>query len=123
MEIEEINEIADAWIAAQNFEGGASKSPDWWAVDKEMEWGFDDPETLWTFIQIVNSRENTPKVVAILAAGPVENLIAYHGEEYIDRIIEFARKDPKFNYVLGGVWESGTKEVWEKILEIRNHVW
>ncbi len=113
MEIEEINEIADAWIAAQNCEGGSTKSPDWWAVEKEMELGMNDPETLWKFIKIVSARHNTPKVIAALAAGPVENFLSEHGSEFIERIVEFARKEPK----------TGSDSAWERILAIRNNVW
>lgn len=122
--MDEINKVADAWIAAQSFDGNSWESPGWWAVEKTYEWERKDPESLWKFIKVVNSRENIPKVVASFAAGPVEQLVAAHGEAFIDRIVEYARKDPKFNYVLGGVWKHSTEDtVWEKILQIRNHVW
>ena len=63
-------------------------------------------------------------LVAVLAAGPVEDLLAKHGGEFIDRVVELARKDPKFNYVLGGVWRSSiADDVWERVQSIRNHVW
>ena len=39
-------------------------------------------------------------------------------------IEELARKDPKFNYLLGGVWRNAmTDEVWQRLQAIRNHVW
>jgi len=81
-------------------------------------------ELLWRFIVAAYQRDPTDKVVAVLAAGPVEDLLAKHGAEFIDRVVELARKDPKFNYVLGGVWRSSiADDVWERVQSIRNHSW
>ena len=63
-------------------------------------------------------------MIAVLAAGPLEDLLAKRGEDFIDRVEELARKDPKFNDLLGGVWRNTmTDEVWQRVQAIRNHVW
>ena len=61
---------------------------------------------------------------AILAAGALEDLLADHGPDYIDRVEDTARKDPKFNRLLGGVWKNSiTDDVWHRVQAIRNEVW
>jgi hypothetical protein len=60
--------------------------------------------------------------MASLAAGPAEELLVYHGPEYVDRVVELARKQPRFNWLLGGVWRNSIKdEVWQRVQAIRNY--
>ena len=83
-----------------------------------------DGDFLWGFIQSTYRRDLPDKVVAVLAAGPLEGLLAKRGTEFIDRVEELARKDPKFNHLLGGVWRNTMPdEVWQRVQSIRNHVW
>lgn len=59
-----------------------------------------------------------------LAAGPLEDLIAYHGSALIDRIELEARRNPNFNLLLGGVWQNdATPEVWKRVEAARLKVW
>ena len=63
---------------------------------------------------------------ASFAAGPLENLISYHGTEYADLVIELAQKDDDFNYLLGGILNCDSDQpdyVWSKILSVRKNVW
>ena len=90
-----------------------------------MDWALEgDGDLLWQFILEVYKRDLPDKVVAVLAAGPLEDLLAKRGVDFIDRVEELARKDPKFNQLLGGVWRNTmTDEVWQRVQAIRNHVW
>ena len=90
-----------------------------------MDWALEgDGDRLWQFILEVYKRDLPDKVVAVLAAGPLEDLLAKRGVDFIDRVEELARKDPKFNQLLGGVWRNAmTDEVWQRVQAIRNHVW
>lgn len=122
----ELDRIVTAWIAAQQ---AKPKSPEhatnWWAVSEVIDWELDgEGDRLWQFILAIYKRDLPDKVIAVLAAGPLEDLLAKRGVAFIDRIEELARKDPKFNYLLGGVWRNSmTDEVWQRIQAIRNHVW
>jgi hypothetical protein len=123
---DEINRIVDSWIAYHLAAKGSSERDEhWWAVEKEMDWMAEsEAAMLWKFIRVAYQRELPETVVASLAAGPLENLLADNGSEHIDRIEELARQDPKFNYLLGGVWKGGmANEIWERVQAIRNHVW
>lgn len=75
----------------------------YWRLTKLPE---GDGDRLWQFIREVYKRELSDEVIAVLAAGPLEDLLAKRGVDFIDRIEELARKDPKFNYLLGGVWRN-----------------
>lgn len=122
----DLNEIVDAWIAAENAEhGSAEYESNWWAVDQVMDWSLDhEGEQLWRFITATYKRELSDKAVAVLAAGPLEDLLARQGPEFIDRVEELARRDPQFNYLLGGVWRNTmTDEVWKRVQAARHLVW
>jgi hypothetical protein len=122
----ELDEIVTAWIAAEQATSG---SPDhkrnWWAVSAVMNWALEgESDRLWQFVLNAYKRDLPDKIIAVLAAGPLEDLLAKRGVDFIDRIEELARRDPKFNHLLGGVWRNTmTEEVWQRVQLIRNHVW
>jgi hypothetical protein len=126
MDDAQLAEVVDAWIAGQSAE---RKSPEyetnWWAISEVSDWSLEgNGDLLWRFILAAYKRSLPDKVVAVLAAGPVEDLLAKEGPDYIDRIETLARQDPKFNYLLGGVWRNTmTAEVWQRVIAVRNHVW
>jgi hypothetical protein len=122
----ELDTIVTSWIAAERAERGSPEyETNWWAVSEVMDWTLEgDGERLWQFILEVYKRDLPDKVIAVLAAGPLEDLLAKQGVDFIDRIEELARRDPKFNHLLGGVWRNTmTDEVWHRVQLIRKHVW
>jgi hypothetical protein len=42
--------------------------------------------------------------LAYVAAGPLEDLVREHLERFADRLVEQARRDPRFRDALKGVW-------------------
>lgn len=122
----ELHDIVNAWIAGENAaEGSPEREANWWAIEQVMEWSLDrEGEQLWQFITAVYKRDLSDKAVAVLAAGPLEDLLAKQGPEFIERVEELARKDPKFNHLLGGVWRNTmTEEIWQRVQAARLHVW
>jgi hypothetical protein len=64
------------------------------------------------------------KAFGMIAAGPLEDLIADYGDLYIDRIEVLARKNPRFNYLLGGVWKNASKnDVWKRVENAQLKEW
>lgn len=59
----------------------------------------------------------TDAEIPYFAAGPLENLVTWHGPTVIERIEVEARANPRFRYMLSGIWgESRTEpEVWQRI--------
>ena len=78
-----------------------------------------DPEDAWRVILAVLSLKPNANIIGILAAGPLEDLIEDQGAKFIDRIEDEARRNPAFRHLLGGVWESGTREIWTRIEKAR----
>jgi hypothetical protein len=118
-----LDEIVTAWIAHINADAG---SPEYlWAYERVMDWALQhDLEQLWEFILAAFQRDMPLETAAALAAGPIEDLLSNDGLKFIDRIEELARKDPKFNWILGGVWRNDMmEEIWQRVQSIRNHVW
>lgn len=83
--------------------------------------GHEDAWTADVFIELTDSHPDlglaatdaalavceTPDDVAVVAAGPLEDLIAQHGAALIDRIEARAAASPRFAYALTGVWPQG----------------
>jgi hypothetical protein len=84
----------------------------------------ENPEVAWGAIRQLARTDLNEEEIGLLAAGPVETLLCWHGEEFIDRIVEEARKNPILNKILGGVWRSDMPEaVWKCIEGLRRSVW
>jgi hypothetical protein len=80
-------------------------------------------EQAWLAILEVLSRSPSQEVIGILAAGPLEDLVEDWGIEFVDRIEHEARRNSAFRYLLGGVWQSSTLEVWSRIEKARGNAW
>lgn len=90
-----------------------------WAVQRFFDLEQDHPELCWQAILQILHRRPGDKVLGLLAAGPLEDLIDSHGPAYIDRIEAEAGGNPEFRRLLAGVWESSTAEVWHRVLRAR----
>ena len=63
-------------------------------------------------------------VLALLAAGPMEELLVYHGPAIIEQVEEKAAHQPKFRRLLGGVWKNAIEEgIWARVCKARDAVW
>jgi hypothetical protein len=124
MTSEEINGLTDRWIQFWEKRESDKKILDEY-LDEMLSPAYEcDPEILWLFVQNTYKRDLPERLVAILAAGPVEELLAYHGAQFIDRIEQEARRNTDFMHLLGGVWRNAiTKEVWGRIEKCRGDVW
>ncbi|KFE36905.1 DUF6869 domain-containing protein [Thioclava atlantica] len=79
------------------------------------------PEELWAFIRKALAGAETVWQVVMLAAGPLEDLIADHGADFIDRIEREARHSARFRFALTGVWpqDEGDTALWARIEKAR----
>ena len=84
----------------------------------------DFPEEAFEVIKRILDTDDADEVVGPLAAGPIEELLCSHGLQMIDAIESEARRNPKFNHALGGVWESDSlPEVWARVQAVRKSIW
>ena len=125
---EKATRLADEWIAYWEHQFRTGKFPPSSHSDDLEDAVRNTPDLAWDAIKlVVNQAKASPyheKLVEVLAAGPVEDLLRLHGPAVIDRVETEARRSPAFNNVLGGVWSSSiSPTVWARIEHIRNSVW
>jgi len=73
----------------------------------------DEPEKAWNAIQEIIALDQSDNILAMVGAGPFEDLMVHHGTLLIDRVESCARVSPPFRRMLGVVWKN----------EIADHVW
>jgi hypothetical protein len=65
-------------------------------------------------LEILNCTDDE-NVLSCLAAGPLEDIIRFHGKLMISRIEHEAKRNKKFKDLLYDVWPVGSQETWECI--------
>jgi len=120
MTSEEIHELAEAWIKhVHSFRMNKDAEEFSWAWDKEFGLKYEDPASHWKLILEIYSIDQSNVVSEVLAAGPLEDLLSMHGQEFITVVEERAQADPSFASLLGGVWKSSMiDEVWERVQKV-----
>jgi hypothetical protein len=118
---EELSQWAEAYICAQDQAADCQPDGDLhWAIQKFFDLEYTEPEICWQAILHILRKQPSKQVKAMLAAGPLEDLIENFGPQFIDRIEAEARTNPEFRQLLSGVWESGHAEIWVRVLKARN---
>lgn len=86
---------------------------------------FDTPEFVWEVVLQIIQHDLTEEQQALLAAGPIEDLLALHGAQFIDRVEQQAQASPRFANLLGGVWRRDMPEdIWNRVERARGgKVW
>jgi hypothetical protein len=85
---------------------------------------YSSPADLWEVILEVLRQTEDKEVLAVLAAGPLEDYLGKCGESVIERVEAQAAADPKFKHLLGGVWKNAmSDEVWRRVCACRSEVW
>ena len=80
-----------------------------WVIQKE-------PEKGWQAILMAVEDPRLEQYLGTLAAGPLEDLLSYHGEAFIARVEAEARSNPKFAWLLGGIYQyQMTEEIWCRV--------
>ena len=111
MDDQKVKKLATAWLSGDGYE---------MVFDACVE----EPEVVWQAILQILQLDLTDDQKALLAAGPLEDLLAQQGAAFIDRIEGEAKLNPRFNYLLGGVWRHEMpQEIWERITKARKEAW
>ena len=86
------------------------------AFDAVSEWTYGNPDQAWAFILEACTRNLSTKQSSMLAAGPLEDLLANSGPMVIARVELEAQKNPKFRSLLTGVWQNQMSDtVWARV--------
>ena len=74
----------------------------------------------WTFILAAVKYAESDGELGHIAAGPVEQLLSTHGQEYIDLVEQKSATEPKFAQMMKKVWRHMmTEEVWSRVSAIQ----
>ena len=76
---------------------------------------------VWDLIQAFTAEGSNPSdsLLAVVAAGPLEDLLSKAGLEYIDKVELLAQTNPIFTRALTGVWKSSIEpSVWDRVTTI-----
>lgn len=108
--------FVNSWIALCKTDRDTQEHRDHsWAFDYWFD-RRDDVDLVWSFILSVLAKDRSRQVMEQLSAGPLENLIADHGEEVVERVEAEARRNPAFASLLGGVWQSDAPpHIWKRV--------
>lgn len=126
MDQKERQSLVATWIEHHKIGRETGKSPDatFWAWEKLDELVSNDPnQALELIIQILET-DQSDVTYENLAAGPLEDLLARHGEKVIERIENQSRESPTFQNLLGGVWENRiSPSIWTRVEKARGEHW
>lgn len=112
-----INEVAKAWIEMWSYEVNDPERDKFdWVHDFEYEATHEHPETGLKLILVILENDQSNHILEVLSAGPLEDLLAYHGEHIIEAVEAEAEKSKQFATLLGGVWQNAMPDhIWERV--------
>ncbi|WP_252275353.1 DUF6869 domain-containing protein [Pseudomonas subflava] len=111
-----------SWAEIASFQGKYSEpeNPYIIAFDEMLWLVANSPDAAWSAILDILQLDPPAQVQALLAAGPIEDLLFLHGAEFIERIEREARANSKFSLLLEGVSQLETApDVWERFVKLR----
>lgn len=104
---DEIRSLSETWIENQLT---------FWAWKRLDELTESEPEEAWRVIEAIRHTNGTDFILGNLGAGPLEDLLSDHGDQFIDRVEALALRDAQFRKLLGAVWQNRISEkVWSRI--------
>ena len=99
---------------------------DFWAHEQISELVFrQDGPTLWqTTLRLIEAvPRDRPDLLAVVASGPLEDLLGFAGDAYIDKVEELAVHDGWLARAVSGVWKNQLgDEVWHRVQQIAGRV-
>lgn len=99
-----LDKLVKSWIEGNLSESGSSEyEQNFWASEYIFKMVDSDPEQAWLAIDAIRQATDNDELLALLAAGHLEDLLVAHGKEFIVRFEELAKTDEGFRKLLGGV--------------------
>lgn len=101
------------WLAPENSPTRVAFS---WVVDREYDLVREEPEVALSLILEILRRNQSPQILEVLSAGPLEDVLAKHSERMIDAVEKEAKTNSSFATLLGGVWRNEmSNSVWARV--------
>ena len=97
------NPLVDDWIG-YCAAGSDVSDPRFAAWEKVDDLVRRDPESGWSLILELITAAADDKILANVAAGPLEDLLSRDADRFLEKVELEARRDPKFRRCLTGLW-------------------
>jgi len=111
-----VSALVETWLA-----GECAMFDDCMFGDSLFDACTEEPEIAWQVIIEISRRDLSDEQAGMLAAGPLETLLAWHSVNFIDRVIDEAKRSPRFCQFLGVVHRRDIpEEIWKRIKECSN---
>lgn len=113
---EPVDLLMDCWLASLS-DDPAEKEEYSWAFMVPAEESGPNPEKAWQCILVAATDSRfEDKHLGAMAAGALEDLLSFHGDAFIERVEDRARSNPRFAWMLGGVWQfQMTEAIWHRV--------
>jgi hypothetical protein len=122
MNEEEMQELVESWIKATeaDFDSG-DKDRFGWAIDEMLDLPRVEPEMAWEIIMMIINKKPSPKVISQLGAGPLEDIMVYHGNNFMEKIENMVAKNDLFKECMKSVWlDEDDLASYKKFYELAN---
>ena len=125
MNDDEKTRLVEGWIARfEHYREVGADDQHFWAFEQLDDLCKQSPELAWEIILRILDANSSDPIVENLSAGPLEDLLVYHGEQVISLVEIRARNDSKFRNLLGGVWKNAiSDEIWERVQKLVESRW
>ena len=122
-----IEEAAKGWIAYWRHQLETGEFPEGEGDKPVGRIVREDPSAgMSVILAILESIDADPssRLFQVLAAGPLEDLLAHHGAAVVAQVEAEAKSNPRFSLLLGGVWQNQMPDhVWSRVQASRSEVW
>lgn len=121
---DEDNKIANDWI--EYYISGQDDC--FYATERLLELAYTEPSRAWTIIKLINHVSiDDPYwlefVDSVLAAGPIEDLLAANGRDFVRLFVEEAKSNGRLLKQLELIYDGRVEEeVLRKIRSLKNNV-
>lgn len=111
----ELKQLAITWTRLCHAKRNSEEfEEDFWSFETLSEFCGKNPEYAWRVIVEIYDNDPGEMVVANLAAGPLEDLLVFHGRLALGWISHQCSNDAGFVKVLQMVWRNAMpEEVWD----------
>ncbi len=99
---EEVSETE--WIAALAVNDRAREADRWAWFEVDGLVASAPEQALDVLMQLLAAAADDEEILAVIAAGHVEDLVVEHGTELLDRIVDTAKVNPLLGRALSGIW-------------------
>ncbi len=124
-EPDDVVSLAEAWIKGHLPAASRREREHYdWAAERLNALASDQPETALAAIWAICERADDERVLANLAAGPLEDLLVRHGPAVVAAVEARARAEAKVRKLLGAVWRNAIAEpVWLRLRRLAGPSW